>query len=106
MREGCSPWTGERRQIVTFANQEAAEFWSGLAPTWMELEDQLEQVGGPPGELAMDILALRPGECVLDVGCGTGRTTIALARQVTPGGRAIGLDIAAEMLARGREHAA
>jgi hypothetical protein len=47
-----------RDLAVAFANIEQAEFWSQLAPTWLELEDQLEAVGGPSGELAMDRLEL------------------------------------------------
>src|SRR5215475_14011219 len=91
---------------VAFANIEQAEFWSQFAPTWLELEDQLEEVGGPPGELAMDRLELLPGHKVVDLGCGTGRTTLELASRVGPGGQAVGVDISAEMLARGRERAA
>ena len=90
---------------MTFANTDAAEFWAGMAPTWVELEDQLEQVGGGPGEWAMDRLSLGPGALVLDVGCGTGRTTLALARRVAPGGQAVGVDISDEMLMRAQEHA-
>jgi SAM-dependent methyltransferase len=91
---------------VAFANIEQAEFWSQFAPTWLELEDQLEEVGGPPGELAMDRLELLPGHKVVDLGCGTGRTTLELASRVGPSGQAVGVDISAEMLARGRERAA
>ena len=95
-----------RDPAVAFANIEQAEFWSELAPTWLELEDQLEEVGGPPGELAMDRLELLPGQRVVDLGCGSGRTTLELAARVGPGGEAVGVDISAEMLARGRERAA
>jgi SAM-dependent methyltransferase len=63
-------------------------------------------VGGPPGELAMDRLELLPGRKVVDLGCGTGRTTLELASRVGPGGEAVGADISADMLARGRERAA
>ena len=42
--------------------------------------------------------ALRPGEIVLDLGCGGGIDTILAARAVAPGGRAIGLDMLPEML--------
>jgi SAM-dependent methyltransferase len=89
-----------------FANVEQAEFWSELAPAWLELEDQLEEVGGPPGELAMDRLELVPGQRVVDLGCGSGRTTLELAARAGPGGEVVGVDISAEMLARGRERAA
>ena len=89
-----------------FANIEQAEFWSELAPTWLELEDQMEEVGGFPGELAMDRLELLPGQRVVDLGCGSGRTMLELAGGVGPGGEVTGVDISAEMLARGRERAA
>ena len=91
---------------MSFANIEQAEFWSQLAPTWLELEDQIEEVGGLPGQLAMDRLKLLPGQRVVDLGCGSGRTTLELASRVGPGGEVVGVDIAAEMLARGRERAA
>lgn len=91
---------------MPFVNSEQAEFWSKLAPVWLELEDQLEEVGGPPGRLAMDRLELRPGQRVVDLGCGSGRTTLELADRVGPGGEVVGVDISAEMLARGRERAA
>src|SRR6202035_404031 len=91
---------------MTLANSEAAEFWAEMAPTWVEVEDQLEQVSGEPGRLAMDRLGLESGQAVVDLGCGTGRTTLELARRVGPGGRAVGVDIAAGMVARARDHAA
>jgi SAM-dependent methyltransferase len=91
---------------VAFVNIEQAEFWSQLAPTWLELEDQLEEVGRLPGELAMDRLDFLPGQKVVDLGCGSGTTTLELAARVGPGGEVAGVDISAEMLARGRERAA
>jgi cyclopropane fatty-acyl-phospholipid synthase-like methyltransferase len=91
-----------RDPAAAFANIEQAEFWSRLAPTWLELEDQMEEVGGRPGELAMDRLELVPGQRVIDLGCGSGRTTLELAARVGPGGGVAGVDISAEMLARGR----
>ena len=89
-----------------FANIEQAEYWAEQAPTWLELEDQQEEVLGPPGELAMDRLELVPGQRVIDLGCGPGRTTLELAARVGPAGEVAGVDISAEMLARGRERAA
>ena len=76
---------------MAFVNIEQAEFWSQLAPTWLELEDQLEEVGRLPGELAMDRLDLLPGQKVVDLGCGSGTTTLELAARVGPAVRLPGL---------------
>ena len=54
----------------------------------------------------IDALGLRPGETVLDAGCGTGWCLPHLAARVRPGGRVVGFDPSAEMLARARERAA
>ena len=49
---------------------------------------------------------LHPGEVVLDLGSGAGADVLIAARRVAPGGRAIGLDMTAEMLALARRNAA
>jgi SAM-dependent methyltransferase len=46
--------------------------------------------------------AVRPGEDVLDVGCGAGQTTREAARAAAPG-RVLGIDIFADALERARE---
>jgi SAM-dependent methyltransferase len=50
----------------------------------------------------MDLLAPAPGERILDVGCGCGHTTVALAERLGPAGRATGVDISRPMLEVGR----
>ena len=49
--------------------------------------------------------ALKPGEIVLDIGCGAGLDSLLAARAVGPSGRVIGLDLLEEMCERGRAHA-
>ncbi|GAB4325803.1 MAG: arsenite methyltransferase [Dehalococcoidia bacterium] len=48
---------------------------------------------------------LRPGETVLDIGCGAGLDTLIAARQVGADGRVIGVDMTREMLAKARASA-
>jgi SAM-dependent methyltransferase len=49
---------------------------------------------------------LRPGQRVLDLGCGAGMDSILAARRVQPTGTVIGVDMVEEMLAKGRRNAA
>jgi arsenite methyltransferase len=51
---------------------------------------------------ALDDAAVRPGEVVLDLGCGRGEDVIRAAGRVGPAGRAIGVDLAEAMLAEAR----
>lgn len=87
-------------------NDQQARFWSDLAPTWIRLESDLEEISKLPGLIAMDRLELAPGQRVLDIGCGGGSTTLELGARVAPSGKATGVDIAPEMLAYARERAA
>jgi ubiquinone/menaquinone biosynthesis C-methylase UbiE len=48
---------------------------------------------------------LKPGYKVLDVGCGSGRLTMAAQNWVTPGGEAHGVDPSPEMIAVARRNA-
>ncbi len=45
---------------------------------------------------------LRPGERVVDLGCGAGVDALLAARQVRPGGHVTGVDLLAEMVERAR----
>ena len=54
----------------------------------------------------VETVALRPGDAVLDVACGTGVTTRLAHDRVAPGGRVTGLDINASMIAKARDLAA
>lgn len=91
---------------MTFANTEQAEFWASRAPSWISLESHHDQIIGEAGLLAMDRLEPEPGQHIVDLGCGTGQTTVELARRVGPDGSVVGFDIATAMLERARENAA
>jgi arsenite methyltransferase len=51
----------------------------------------------------MSFAGLRPGEVVVDFGCGGGMDVILAARQVTPGGKVIGVDFAPHMIERAKK---
>ncbi len=59
---------------------------------------------GPFGEEARIRLALKPGEHVLDLGCGAGASTLSLSRDVGPAGRVTAVDVSPDLvrLARAR----
>jgi SAM-dependent methyltransferase len=66
---------------------------------WAEVREALELQLAPLGRRAVAALAPRPGESVLDVGCGGGETALDLARLVAPDGTVVGIDLSAAVLA-------
>ena len=57
----------------------------------------------PIRALAIERLELRPGQTVLDVGCGTGLSLERLHRAVGPAGRVVGIELSPAMIVRARE---
>src|SRR4051812_25471031 len=72
-----------------------------------------EELASVPAEANMGLscgnptafATLRPGETVVDLGCGGGLDVFLAAQKVGPAGRAIGIDMTAEMLERARRNA-
>jgi len=60
---------------------------------WLEIREPLERQLGPLGQAAIAAIGPRPGEHVLDIGCGIGGTPRALAELVGPSGRVVGMDL-------------
>src|SRR5690606_4893615 len=58
----------------------------------------------PFADLLVETVTAGGGDRVLDVGCGTGATTLAIARNLAGGGHCMGIDISEPMIgiARGR----
>ncbi len=52
---------------------------------------------------AVDLVALKPGDVVIDVACGTGLSFPLIEEHIGPEGRLVGVDLSAEMLAKARE---
>jgi len=73
-----------------------------------------EQLASIPAEANMGLscgnptafAGLKPGEVVVDLGCGGGLDVFLAAAKVGPSGRAIGIDMTPEMIERARQNAA
>ena len=82
------------------ANAAQIDYWNATAgQTWARHQAQLDRQIEPLGLEALRALAARPGERVLDVGCGCGQTTLELAERVGAAGAVTGVDISSPMLA-------
>lgn len=88
------------------ANTDQIAYWNDAAGrTWAELQDLLDAQIEPLGRRVAEALAISAGERVLDVGCGCGQTTLALAERVGLSGFVLGVDISEPMLAVARSRA-
>jgi SAM-dependent methyltransferase len=80
------------------------EYWNGPGGShWTKMQESWDIVLGPVAMAILERAAIRPGEWVIDVGCGCGGTTIDLGHAVGRTGHVLGLDISAPMLARAKE---
>jgi len=77
-----------------------------VAATFDSVADTYDDVGieffGPMADLLVEGLSLRPGERVLDVGCGKGAVLERAAAAVAPDGLAVGVDISPRMVEAAR----
>ncbi|MDQ1510539.1 MAG: hypothetical protein QOG50_2383, partial [Actinomycetota bacterium] len=73
---------------------------------WVAVWPKREPMTDTITPFLLDALALKPGERVLDIGSGGGRTTIAAARAVAPAGSATGADISVALTELAAQRAA
>ena len=80
-----------------------AAFWNGPGgAAWLASQERIERGIAWFGAQALAAAAAQPGERVLDIGCGTGGTTAALASAVGSGGQVLGADISEPLVAAAR----
>lgn len=85
-------------------NADQIAYWNGPGGEhWTERQPLQDILLAPISQILIDSAAASPGERIIDVGCGCGSTSIALAQAVAPSGFVLGIDISAPMLARARQ---
>lgn len=88
-------------------NKEQETLWNTVAGhAWVDAEETLDQMLRPFEERLVKAVVDASSGSVLDVGCGTGSTTVAFARQLGEQGRCIGIDISSPMIEAARNRAA
>jgi SAM-dependent methyltransferase len=81
------------------SNHKQIAYWNEVAgPKWVGLDDAMDTKFANINELLLSHAAARPGDTVLDIGCGTGTTALPFASAVTPGGHVTGIDVSEPML--------
>jgi ubiquinone/menaquinone biosynthesis C-methylase UbiE len=85
-------------------NADQIAYWNGPGGQhWADRQQAQDVVLAPVSGILIDRAKARPGERIVDVGCGCGATTIALAQKIGAAGHVLGIDISAPMLARARQ---
>lgn len=88
---------------MSAGNEEQIEYWNGKAgQTWVRSMDRIDGMLAPITQALLERAAVKPGERVIDVGCGCGSTAIELLRR---GALVFGVDVSEPMLALAKERA-
>src|ERR1700720_2934385 len=85
-------------------NADQIAYWNGPGgQPWTDRQQAQDTMLAPVSDILIDRAKARAGARIVDVGCGCGATTIALAQKVGSAGHGFGIDISAPMLGRARQ---
>jgi ubiquinone/menaquinone biosynthesis C-methylase UbiE len=85
-------------------NADQIAYWNGPGGQhWVDRQKMQDIVLAPISEILIERANAKAGERIVDVGCGCGATSVALAQKVGPTGHVLGIDISAAMLARAQQ---
>ena len=87
------------------ANKAQADYWASPAGLkWIEHERALDTAMAGMLEMMLDMADIISTDHIIDIGCGTGASTIEAARRA-PAGKVLGVDISDPLLARAAQRA-
>jgi SAM-dependent methyltransferase len=85
---------------------EQTALWNGAGGHgWVALQESVDQMYQAIEDLLVDAITSETTSRVLDVGCGTGGTTVAVARRLGATSRCTGIDISEPMIAAAHDRA-
>jgi SAM-dependent methyltransferase len=84
---------------MSVPNRDQAALWNETSgPAWVELQAVLDRMLAPFETRLIAESFPGPGRRVLDIGCGAGATTLAMARRLGGDGLALGVDISGPLV--------
>ena len=90
--------------VVHAGNADQIAYWNGPnGQRWIDRQPSQDILLAPVSRLLIERIGPKAGDRIVDIGCGCGATSIALAERVAPDGFVLGVDISAPMLERARQ---
>ena len=87
-------------------NKEQKEFWNEhKGDLWVELQPRIDPMLLIFNQKLLDVLNIRPGERALEIGCGTGTTTLKAAKCLGLSGSIHAVDFSRPMIGKAKERA-
>ena len=87
-------------------NADQIAYWNGPGgQRWADRQAAQDILLAPVLDILIDRAKPQAGERIIDVGCGSGASSIAFAHKVAPAGHVLGVDVSGPMLARARQSA-
>ncbi|PCJ71873.1 MAG: hypothetical protein COA62_04740 [Rhodobiaceae bacterium] len=87
-------------------NKAQREYWNGATSKgWVAGQESLDRSLGGATDKLLERAAIAAGERIIDIGCGTGQTSLIASEKVGADGAVLGVDISETMLAHARDRA-
>jgi ubiquinone/menaquinone biosynthesis C-methylase UbiE len=85
-------------------NADQIAYWNGPGgQRWADRQEMQDILLAPVAELLIERAQIKSAERAIDIGCGSGAVSIAVAEKVGQSGHVLGIDVSAPMLARARQ---